>query len=509
MTAALDRVLGRVTMYALVILCLTLIAVVAFGLSLFGQLNVSPTELLVSAVVLFTFSYLANGVFGVIFRTHPQLSSTAITALILLFVFQPPHLDDLAGLGGLALAATAAVASKYLFAWRRRHIFNPAAFGAVVVGITGLAFPSWWVGTPPLLPFVIIGALLVLFRTRRIPLGAAYVGVAAVTMTLVSVVTAGTSFQTALSFALFSSPIWFFAGFMLSEPLTLPPRRWQQMSLAVFVAIFASIPFQLGPVGAPILTNSPQLALLVGNLIAFFFGQRRAIRLDLVGRRRLTPTIWEFSFQPLAPVRFEPGQFVELALPHHHTDARGWRRMFSIASAPKDGEPLRFGIRFPERSSSFKRTLFALEPGSRIMATAVYGDFVLPADTSRKLLLVAAGIGITPFVGQLERIANGDKRDVVVVYELTAIDDLAYGHELVAAGCRVIVIAPEVPENLPIGWTWAGAEPLTAEKILETVPDARERETFLSGLPSMVPPLKRALRRSGIKRVRTDAFIGY
>ena len=143
------------------------------------------------------------------------------------------------------------------------------------------------------------------------------------------------------------------------------------------------------------------------------------------------------------------------------------------------------------------------------MATAVYGDFVLPKDTSRKLLLVAAGIGITPFVGQLERIADGEKRDVVVVYELTAIDDLAYGHELVAAGCRVVVIAPEVPENLPIGWTWAGAEPLTAEQILETVPDAHERETFLSGLPSMVPPLKRALRRSGIKRVRTDAFIGY
>ena len=125
--------------------------------------------------------------------------------------------------------------------------------------------------------------------------------------------------------------------------------------------------------------------------------------------------------------------------------------MFSIASAPNPGEPLRFGIRFPERSSSFKRTLFALEPGSRI------GDrglrrFVLPKDRSRKLLLVAAGIGITPFVGQLERIAAGEKRDVVVVYELTAIDELAYGHELVAVGCPVVVIAPEVPDKLPMGW---------------------------------------------------------
>jgi glycine betaine catabolism B len=43
----------------------------------------------------------------------------------------------------------------------------------------------------------------------------------------------------------------------------------------------------------------------------------------------------------------------------------------------------------------------------------------------------------------------------------------------------------------------------------DLVPDARERETYLSGLPSLVPQLKRELRRSGVRRVRTDAFIGY
>jgi hypothetical protein len=209
-------------MYALVILCLTLIAVVAFGLALFNQLNISPFELLVSATVVFTFSYLANGIFGVIFRTHPQLSSTAITALILLFVFQPTL--ELSGLAGLALAATAAVASKYLFAWRRRHIFNPAAFGAVVVGLSGLAFPSWWVGTPPLLPFVIIGALLVLFRTRRIPLGAIYVAVAAVTMTLVALILVGTPLTSGLTFALVS------ASLSRCRPVAGNSCRWPRSS---------------------------------------------------------------------------------------------------------------------------------------------------------------------------------------------------------------------------------------------------------------------------------------
>ena len=85
---------------------------------------------------------------------------------MLLFVFQPTL--DLAGLGGLALAATVAAASKYLLALRGRHIFNPAAVGAFVVGAPGLAFAVVVGRHAALLPFVTVGALLVLFRTRRI-----------------------------------------------------------------------------------------------------------------------------------------------------------------------------------------------------------------------------------------------------------------------------------------------------------------------------------------------------
>ena len=40
------------------------------------------------------------------------------------------------------------------------------------------------------------------------------------------------------------------------------------------------------------------------------------------------------------------------------------------------------------------------------------------------------------------------------------------------------------------------------------MPDARERETYVSGLPAIVPPIKAALKRAGIQRVHTDAFSG-
>ncbi len=139
----------------------------------------------------------------------------------------------------------------------------------------------------------------------------------------------------------------------------------------------------------------------MGNVAAFALGQRRGIRLDFLRRTQLTPTSWQFEFHPSAPVRFRAGQFMELALPHGETDARGWRRVFSIASAPTHDE-VRFGIRLPDKPSTFKSALLALEPGSRVTATSVGGDFLLPADATTKLLLIAGGIGITPFVGQLQ-----------------------------------------------------------------------------------------------------------
>ena len=67
----------------------------------------------------------------------------------------------------------------------------------------------------------------------------------------------------ALWLAVGSTPIVFLAGTMLSEPFTLPPRRWQRMLEAVVVALVFVLPYfttlHLGTLGP-----SPQLAVLTG-----------------------------------------------------------------------------------------------------------------------------------------------------------------------------------------------------------------------------------------------------
>jgi ferredoxin-NADP reductase len=312
----------------------------------------------------------------------------------------------------------------------------------------------------------------------------------------------GSPIDAALQVALLSSPVVFLGGFMFSEPLTLPPLRRQQLVVAVVYAL----PLWLSALNLPtIALLSPALALIVGNVVAFFFGQRRGIKLTLSSRRQLTPTTWEFGFTPTAPVQFRPGQYMELTLPHRPGDARGYRRIFSIASAPADGS-IAFAIKFSEKTSTFKSALAALPLGTQLRATSVGGDFLLPEDARTPVLLIAGGIGITPYIAQLTEAAA---RDTVLVYSVTSPDELVYAEELERSGIRVLLIAPQSPPELPDTWRYLGAARLSAATLQAEVPALAERVVYVSGPPAMVAELKAALHAAGVHRVVSDYFTGY
>ncbi|GAA2245232.1 FAD-dependent oxidoreductase [Herbiconiux moechotypicola] len=504
MKARLDTLLGRVTMYNLVVMVLGALIVVSFVASAFGQLFYTPLQLLLTLVVALVSTVASSWLIARLFRTRAQLQSATITAQLIFFVFLPT--GELTGLLLLALTGLVASASKFVLAWRGRHLFNPVAAAAVVMSVTALHPSGWWVATPVLLPFVAVGALLVLYRTRKLSLGLTFIVLATVINT-VRMVLLGTTVPDALWLALGSFPVVFLAGFMLSEPLTLPPRRWQQLGVAGLVAVLFSIPFQIGPV-----YSSPEIALVIGNAVAFAFGQRRAVRLRFLGSRELTPTSAAFDFAPAAPLRFRAGQYVELTLPHAKADARGTRRVFSIASGPSSASELvSVGLKLPQPGSSFKRALRDLEPGSTVRATWVGGDFLLPADASTPVLLVAGGIGITPFVSQLAERAAGGARpvDVVLVYAVSDPAELAYAPELAAAGIRVLVASPVAPPSMPTGWEHLGAGRVTAELLRSSVGDVASRHAYVSGPPGFVDHLSTELRRAGAHRIRTDQFSGY
>ncbi|MFT3796845.1 FAD-dependent oxidoreductase [Microbacterium sp.] len=513
LTAAWTRfyaVVGRYSMYRLVVLSLAALAVVAFVLALFGLVAPSPVELLAAYAVLAAACAATDVVAHRILGTAWRWESSLITTLILVFVLRPT-LEPLA-LAGLAIAGVVASASKFVLAWQGRHVFNPAAVGAAVLTVLSIWLPdlgasSWWVGSPYLAAPVLLLGFIVLVRTEKLRVVTVFVVIAvtvAFVRTSMQYQQAGLDVDAVQVFwqLLWSSPFLFLGAFMLSEPLTLPPRRWQQFTVAALVGALAGWPIDLG-----VISLGQERALLIGNLLAFALASRTAVRLTFLERVVLTPSVRELVFRAERRFRFVAGQYLELEVPHPHPDARGTRREFSIVSAPEELPEVRIALREGSQSS-YKKALALVEPGERLAVTGVWGDFVLPARPSAPVLMVAAGIGVTPFVSQLRHLRLSDQdRDVVFVYVASDAEELAFRADLEAAGIPVIVFTRNEPASLPHNWQWARGVRLDAAGLLQVVPDISARHAYISGPPGLIADLAPALERA--RSITTDAFSGY
>ncbi|MFD1714099.1 FAD-dependent oxidoreductase [Amnibacterium flavum] len=494
----LDRITGRFTMYRLMTIVLGALLVLALILSASGQLFYSPVALLASAAVAIAVTWGASRLLGLLFRVPVHGESSIITGLLVFFLLLPTA--EPVGLAIIGLAALLAAASKFAIAVGGRHLLNPAAAGVFLVTLTGAGAEGWWVATPQMLPLVVIGAILVLWRTRTHLVGLTFMALATVFIVL-GLVRFGTDPLVALGQALGSYPIVFLGAFMLSEPLTLPPRRRQQLVVAAVVAVLFALPLFV-TISFGTFNLSQAFALLVGNLVAAALAIPVGLTLRYRGSRPVGSDAVEYRFGVSRPPRraHRPGQYLELQLPGVRGDVRGSRRHLSIVSGPEDPGEVRVAVRVPERPSAFKRALSSMEPGAIARATWVGGDFVLPDDRDAPVVLIAGGIGVTPFVAEL-----GAGRDAVLVVRARSYDELIYRDEIERSGARVVLVSPDTGESLPAGWTRVDE----LEGALAAVPDIASREAYVSGAPLFVDRSRGALRAAGVKRIRTDRFSGY
>ncbi|HJP80952.1 MAG TPA: FAD-dependent oxidoreductase [Candidatus Saccharimonadales bacterium] len=482
----IDRVINRITMYRLMLYALLALALLAVGMAIFGILKFDPFAMIFGALVLLGVSIAVNAAFAYMFGVRRNGDSALISAGILFFLFSPPSSPS--GYIILALVAALAAASKYILAWRGRHVFNPAATAAVIAGLTGIASASWWVGSGALSFIVMLLGVLILHKTRRLRMGVFFVVLSYAIFLIVSAFK-GYKLEDVVTLLINSSPLLFLGGFMLSEPLTQPPRRYERYVFASIVALLAA-----GQVSFGTFLITPEMALLIGNVYAFFCGQRGGVSLTLIGRRQLPGSQVEYVFKPNRTLRYQAGQYLELHLSHVRPDARGQRRTFTIASAPGQ-EEIRLGIRHYVPSSTFKKALQGLPLGTKLPVTGIYGDFILPRDTSKKLLFIAGGIGITPFRAQLEwLLRTGQTRDGILLYSVGSVDDVVYQDILMADAHGVETIIVPGPVD---------------EQTLMNVPDIAERQVFISGPPPMVDAVSALLKRQGVRDIRRDHFNGY
>ncbi len=511
MIAAIDSLLGRFTMYRLTLYFLAALLALAAVLSAFGLVQGGPAAIISTTAVLLAASFLVNAALARIFGVRSNPESSLITALILALISGPvPVFSDPGRAGILALAGAAAVASKYLLALRRQHIFNPAAAGAFFAALAFHMDATWWVGSLALLPLTAVGGLLLARRIGRLRLVTAFLGLFAA-FNIALALSQGLAVDEALSSLLFvleRTSLVFFATVMFTEPMTSPKRFPLQILYAAIVA--ALYQPQLTLFGRNL---TPEKALLGGNLFSFLVSPSFKLRLTLTSRRQIGAGITSFTFSRPPGLSWRTGQYMEWTLPLARADARGARRYFSIASSPTEPD-LMIAARFPPRGSRYKEELATMREGDPITAGELGGDFVLPRNAGTPLAFIAGGIGITPFRAMIKYVLDtGERRDIVLLYSCSTEEEIVFRDVLDQAertiGVKVVYTLSELPR---IRRDWRGGRgPIDAEMIRREVPRLAERLFFVSGSPGMVAAMKHALRAAGVpgRKVRTDPFLGY
>ncbi|HEX7542746.1 MAG TPA: oxidoreductase, partial [Patescibacteria group bacterium] len=117
----IDNFLNKITMYRLVLYFLIGLLFLSVIFSFFHFLPYDPIFIILESLFLFFFSGFINDLFSKIFKAPTNIESTYITALILALIITPAKSFD--NYIFLAWAATLAMASKYILAINKKHIF--------------------------------------------------------------------------------------------------------------------------------------------------------------------------------------------------------------------------------------------------------------------------------------------------------------------------------------------------------------------------------------------------
>ncbi len=398
------------------------------------------------------------------------------------------------------------MASKYIFAINKKHIFNPVAFGVAICALTFNQSANWWAGRSQMFVLVLILGLLIVRKIRRFDLVFYFFFTSFCTILLLSLLR-GSDFFTIFTKTLLDTPILFFAFVMVTEPLTTPPTKLLQSIYGALVGVMFAPQFHLGPI-----FFTPETALLAGNVFSFIVSPKEKLMIILQQKIQVGADIYDFVFEKPHPVNYKPGQYMEWTLGNNKADDRGNRRYFTLASSPTENN-LRIGVKTYKGSSTYKQQLVGLNVGDSIVAGNLAGDFTLPKDLSIKLVFIAGGIGVTPFRSIIKYLVDkGEKRDVVMFFANKKVSDIVYKDifdQAQSLGVKTVYLLDSL-EGVPAGSTYMQGF-ITDKVILQEVPDYKERIFYISGPNAMVMSYKNLLKKMGIKenKIVTDYFPGF
>lgn len=201
---------------------------------------------------------------------------------------------------------------------------------------------------------------------------------------------------------------------------------------------------------------------------------------------------------------FEAGQFVTVRV---RIDGRDYSRCYSISSSPAVPGYLEISVK---KQGVVSNALHAMaRPGGSLHMRAPAGAFRYPTGDDRPILLIGAGVGITPLMSILRRAcATEPARPVTLVYGVRTESDFAFRDELHGVARR----HPQVRMYFAAsrGATQPHVYPgRIDETLLEAAaPSAAHSLIYVCGPQRMIEDVRAILGRRGVPaaQVRFELF---
>jgi len=225
---------------------------------------------------------------------------------------------------------------------------------------------------------------------------------------------------------------------------------------------------------------------------------------------RETPTVKTFRLcapdgGPL-PITYKPGQFLNVAF---GIGGARMMRSYSISSSPHERDFMEMTIKREPRGAVSRHIVDLLNVGDEIDAGGPAGKFTFDGTEADSIVLVSAGVGITPMVSIARYLTEQSwPGDIYFIYGCRTEDDFILQKPIAELEQRNPKLHVTITMTKP-GSDWKGPTGrITKELLTEAVPDLASRRAHVCGPVPMMDAAKAMLTELGVtaENLKSEQF---
>ncbi len=223
----------------------------------------------------------------------------------------------------------------------------------------------------------------------------------------------------------------------------------------------------------------------------------------------LTHDMKLFRFEPKGqePVKYVPGQYIQLLAPVYEKSDTEVYRAYSIASDPADKNAIELIIRLVPNGICTTYCFEYLKEGDTVRFNGPYGQFRL-SQTNGPIIFVAGGSGMAPIRCMLHQMRNeGIKRKATYYFGASTVEELCLLDEMrqFEKDLEDFRFVPCVssPDD-----GWDGRKGLVTDAVKRDENGGETAEAYLCGSPGMINAVVKVLNELGVTedRIFYDKF---